>query len=85
MGEAANLTRPVKGRPPTDWAFIKKALEELAQSGSAERRASDLIMAHRIRGAVHYTFDEENQFELERLFVLLMRAALLTFVHVRPV
>ena len=38
-------------------------------------------MAHRIRGAVHHTFAEENMFELERLFVGLMRAAVLTFTH----
>lgn len=83
MSEAARLTKPGKGRPPTDWSTLKTALDDIAQKGKAEKIASDLIMAHRIRGAVHYTLDEENQFELERLFVLLMRAALLTFAHVR--
>ena len=85
IGNAAKLTRPPTDYGPNDWPKLKADLEELAQSNNAEKIASDLIMAHRIRGAVHFTFDEENQFELERLFVLLMRAALLTFAHVRPI
>ena len=40
-------------------------------------------MAHRIRGGVHHYLPEDNQFELEQLFVALMRAAALTFVEVR--
>jgi hypothetical protein len=41
-------------------------------------------MAHRIRGGVHTHLPEEDHFELEALFTGLMRAALLTFVEVRP-
>ena len=40
-------------------------------------------MAHRIRGGVHNTLPENDRFELERLFIGLMRAALYTFIEVR--
>ena len=53
-----------------------------ADKGPDAKIASYLVMAHRIRGATHYKFDEEDQFELERLFVELMFAAVLTFSHV---
>ncbi len=75
--------RPPKGHGPTDWRIVKVKLEDLAQSSPAAKIASYLVMAHRIRGAVHYKFEEENRFELERLFVELMLAAVLTFSHVR--
>lgn len=83
LGKAAKLTKPPKKYGPTDWSKLKADLEDLAQSSPAAKIASYLVMAHRVRGAVHYKFQEENQFELERLFVELMLAAVLTFSHVR--
>jgi len=41
-------------------------------------------MTHRTRGGVHAHVPEGDHFELEALFTGLMRAALLTFVEVRP-
>jgi hypothetical protein len=47
--------------------------------------AADLVMAHRIRGGVHTILPEDDQFELEALFLTLMRAAVLTFAEVRRI
>ena len=43
--------------------------------------AADLVMAHRLRGAVHIPVPEDDQFELERIFVRLMAAAAMTHAH----
>jgi len=55
----------------------------LRDEGTNSAIAADLAMAHRIRGGVHHTFPETDQFELEQAFVALMRAAALTFAEVR--
>jgi hypothetical protein len=69
--------------PILDWATLKRKIELLRTQGPAQSIAADLVMAHRIRGGVHHILPEADQFELERLFVGLMRAAALTFAHVQ--
>lgn len=66
-----------------DWVTLKADINALRARGRAGGIASDLVMAHRIRGAVHYKLPEEDRFELEAIFVALMRAAALTFAEVR--
>ena len=39
-------------------------------------------MAHRLRASVHHSLPEDDQFELEMLFVNLLRAAATTHAHV---
>jgi hypothetical protein len=66
-----------------DWSTLKIKIEAIRAQGTAGSIAADLVLACRIRGAVHHLLPEDNQFELERLFVGSMRAAALTFVEVR--
>jgi hypothetical protein len=40
-------------------------------------------MASRIRGGVHESLPEADHFELERLFVDVLRAVVVTFAHAR--
>jgi hypothetical protein len=65
-----------------DWPALKAEIEQLRAQGRAGSIVADLVMAHRIRGGVHTTLPEDNQFELERLFVSVMRAVVLTFAQV---
>ncbi|MEH2480199.1 hypothetical protein V1282_003556 [Nitrobacteraceae bacterium AZCC 2146] len=69
-------------RLAADWPALRARIDalRLEPGGGA---AADLVMAHRIRGGVHAILPEDDQFELEALFVGLMRAALATFVEVR--
>lgn len=76
-----NLAR--QGRPPSEWPKTKAEIEALRRVDAAGAIAADLIMAHRLRGAVHHPLAEEDQFEKERLFVGLLRAAALTHAHLR--
>jgi hypothetical protein len=65
-----------------DWTSLKASIQALrAEKGGPI--AADLVMAHRIRSGVHAILPEDDHFELEGLFVTLMRAAVLTFAHVR--
>jgi hypothetical protein len=70
-----------QARLANDWDALKNQIEALRREPGGEI-AADLVMAHRIRGGVHAALPEDDQFELERLFVTLMRAALSTFVEV---
>ena len=79
-GDVAPLARTAK--LADDWLALKDSIRAL-QTEPGGAIAADLVMAHRIRGGVHNTLPEHDHFELERLFVGLMRAALLTFVEVR--
>lgn len=63
------------------WHEIKAKIETIAASGEAGSVVADLILAHKIRGAVHYALPEENQLEKERMFIALMRAAVMTHAH----
>lgn len=69
-------------RQKHNWPEFKARLEALRQEQGG-KVAADLVLAYRIRGGVHTTLPEDDQFELEGLFVALMRAAVLTFVEVR--
>jgi hypothetical protein len=64
-----------------DWPELKAKIAALASTGEAGAVAADLIMAHRRRGAVHIPVPEEDQFELERIFVRLLAAAAMTHAH----
>jgi hypothetical protein len=59
-----------------------KAKIDGLRSEAGGAMAADLVMAHR-RAGVHRILPEDDHFELEALFVGLMRAALVTFVEVR--
>lgn len=65
-----------------DWPDLKARIAEVAAIDEAGVVAADLIMAHRLRGAVHTPVPEDDQFELERLMVQQMRAAAMTHAHV---
>jgi hypothetical protein len=66
-----------------DWPALKCAINNLRSQGPAGAIAADLAMAHRIRGGVHKPLPETDGFELEKLFVGLMRATVMTFANVR--
>ena len=70
-------------RTSSQWPSLKVEIEQLRSSGPAEAVAADLIMASRLRGAVHHQLPEKDQFELERLFVVLLRAVAMTHAHVQ--
>lgn len=80
-GDVSRLAR--EGKLLQDWPALKARIDALRGQSTAGSIASDLVMAHRIRGGVHHLLPEESQFELERLFVGLMRAAALTFAEVQ--
>jgi len=65
-----------------DWPDLKARIEAVAAIDAAGTVVADLIMAHRLRGAVHTPVPEDDQLELERLMVQLMRAAAMTHAHV---
>ena len=64
------------------WDTLKTKIDGLRSEGPAEAVAADLIMAHRLRASVHKPLPEKDQFELEKLVVILLRAAALTHAHV---
>jgi hypothetical protein len=64
-----------------DWPGLKARIAALAATGDAGAVAADLVMAHRLRGAVHIPVPEEDQLELERIFVRLIAAAAMTHAH----
>jgi hypothetical protein len=79
-GDVSPLAR--QSRLADDWPALKAKIDTLrTEPGEI---AADLVMAHRIRGGVHTHLPEDDHLELEALFTGLMRAALLTFVEVRP-
>ena len=66
------------------WQAHMREINCLRQSNSAaERIVDDLVLAHRLRGAVHTELPEDDQEVLEDHFLTLMRAAARTFAHVR--
>jgi hypothetical protein len=72
----------IQKRLSESWPKLKAAIEKLRSEGVAGNIAAELVMAYRIRGGVHYILPEDDQLELERLFVILMRAAALTHSEV---
>lgn len=79
-GDVAPLAR--QASLAKDWLELKSRIEAL-RTETGGMIAADLVMAHRIRGGAHAILGEDDHFELEGLFVGLMRAAMLTFVEVR--
>ena len=61
---------------------ILTEVEDLRVKGTAERDAADLILAARMRGAVHYPLEERNHKTLHTLFFRVLRAAAITYDHV---
>lgn len=78
--DVARLARQASLRQ--EWPSLKARIDEL-RGEKAGGIVADLVMTHRIRGGVHDPLEEDDHFELEALFVTLMRAAVLTFAHVQ--
>ena len=81
-GDVSPLAR--QERLAQNWSTLKTKIDML-RNETGGIVAADLVMAHRIRGGVHTILPEDDQFELEALFLTLMRAALFTFVEVRRI
>ncbi|MEH6759208.1 MAG: hypothetical protein V7676_17125 [Parasphingorhabdus sp.] len=64
-----------------DWPALKAQIAALSDTGESGAVAARFIMAHRIRGAVHVPVPEDDQLELERLFVQIMASAAMTHAH----
>lgn len=60
-------------------------IDALREVGGEHEVAADLILAARARGAVHHALGIENQLELEKLLVRVLRAAALTHARLHPV
>lgn len=67
---------------PSEWAARKSEIDRLRSKGPAEGITADLITAHRLRAAVHHPLGEEDQLEIERLFIVLLRAVAMTHAQV---
>ena len=65
-----------------DWPDLKARIAALAATGEAGTIAATLVTAHRLRGAVHVPVPEDDELELERLFVQVMAAAAITHAHI---
>lgn len=61
-----------------DWFEARNVLD------LPEQIAADLAMTYAIRGGAHHAIEEENPLKLERLMLILLRAAVRTFAQVRP-
>jgi hypothetical protein len=81
-GDVSPLAR--QERLAQNWPALKAQIDALRNEAGGTI-AADLVMAHRIRGGVHTILPEDDQFELEALFLTLMRAAVFTFVEVRRI
>jgi hypothetical protein len=69
-GDVDQLMRQI--RLAEDWPALKTRIDALrSEAGGA--MAADLVMAHRVRAGVHRILPEDDHFELEALFVGLMR------------
>jgi hypothetical protein len=79
-GDVSPLARTE--RLAQNWDALKTQIDALRNEPGGII-AADLVMAHRIRGGVHTILPEDDQLELEALFLALMRAAIFTFVEVR--
>jgi len=77
-----NKTLLEQGKPPED---LMDDIDALRENGGAGETAADLILAARIREAVHHTLQFSNQLELEKLLVRVLRAAALTHAQLFPI
>lgn len=80
--EVSQLMR--QKRLAQNWSDLKAKIDSLRDEAGGMITA-DLVMTYRIRGGVHTILPEDDQFELEALFLALMRAAVFTFVEVRRI
>tara|TARA_R100000935_G_scaffold15453_2_gene30932 strand:- start:5969 stop:7588 length:1620 start_codon:yes stop_codon:yes gene_type:complete len=71
-----------RGQPLGSLLAEINAIREL---GGESEKAADLILATRVRGAVHHALEVENQLELEELLLRVLRAAALTHAQLYPV
>lgn len=71
-----------RGQPLGSLLNEVNALREL---GGESEKAADIILATRVRGAVHHALEIENQLELEKLLLRVLRAAALTHAQLFPV
>jgi hypothetical protein len=77
--KSASFTRVARSSDSTldlQWWEAQQVLSE------AHSTASDLAIAHAIRGTAHSGLGEENPFELEKMYLILLRSALATFAHI---
>jgi hypothetical protein len=65
------------------WNAFKSKVAALQLKGRDGYIAADLLTARFIRGAVHYQFPVADHFELEGIFVGLLRASLYTFCQAK--
>ncbi len=81
--DSGSVRRLVTTSPMLEnWPTLSASIEALRTNAEGEVVA-DLVWAARLRGAVHYPIPLRDQFELERLFVTLLRAAATTFAEAR--
>ena len=75
------ITGPARERLESleDWNKMREHLKTLRSKGGEDSMVADLVAARYVRGAVHYKFPGAGHFELEELFVTLMRAAFFCF------
>jgi len=71
-----------KGADVLSWDDFKRKLDEIRNGSPAGRVVADLLMAQRIRGTVHFSLPLNDDFEVEQLFVGLIRTAYETYVEV---
>lgn len=62
---------------------FKDTINTWRSLGTVESIAADLVTASKLRGAVHYALPERDQWEMEKLFIAVLRAAAMTHAHVR--
>ncbi|OWU67021.1 hypothetical protein ATO2_16445 [Roseovarius sp. 22II1-1F6A] len=71
-----------RGLPLED---LLEEIDALRANRGEHEKAADLILATRVRGSVHHAIRIENQLELEKLLVRVLRAAALTHALLKPV
>jgi hypothetical protein len=64
-----------------DWNAMLDHLKKLRSGDSDSAIVADLVAARYVRGAAHYKFPDAGHFEMEELFVALMRAAFFCFIE----
>jgi hypothetical protein len=64
-----------------DWKALLGHLQKLRSGDSDSAIVADLVAARCVRGAAHYKFPNAGHFEMEGLFVALMRAAFFCFIE----
>ncbi len=63
---------------------LLEEIDALRGNSGEHEKAADLILATRVRDSVHHAIRIENQLELEKLLVRVLRAAALTHALLKP-